>query len=256
VSREFPDAMIRVESLAKAYGSKQVLRNVTFSAAAGTVNLLVGLNGAGKSTIMRTLAGLICADSGDAKIAGYSICHEKLTAQRRLSYLPQNPMFHPGFTCRQIVHFYARLRGLNAAKVADTALESVGLREVSRERSGSLSGGMRQRLGIAVLLLADAPVLLLDEPGLSLDAEWRQCMQTILREEARRGKTVLVTTHLLSEWNNAAHRCLVCREGVIAGEIDPAHLTDAPLNEMPEMPSAEQDNQRTALDLPREVPAT
>jgi ABC-type multidrug transport system ATPase subunit len=83
---------------------------------------------------------------------------------------------------------------------------------------------MLQRLGLALLLMPDAPVLLLDEPGISLDPGWRRRLQTILHEEARRGKTVLVTTHLLGEWNNVAHRCLLCRSGRVEREIDPANL--------------------------------
>ena len=83
---------------------------------------------------------------------------------------------------------------------------------------------MRQRLGLALLLLADAPVLLLDEPGLSLDPGWRTRLQETLHFEAQRGKAVLVTTHLIAEWNNVADRCLLCRDGVIEREIDPNNL--------------------------------
>ena len=83
---------------------------------------------------------------------------------------------------------------------------------------------MRQRLGLAFLLLADAPVLLLDEPGLSLDPGWRKWLQETLRFEAERGKTILVTTHLIAEWNNVADRCLLCRDGIIERELDPTNL--------------------------------
>ena len=94
----------------------------------------------------------------------------------------------------------------------------------ARERTGELSGGMRQRLGLALLLLADAPVLLLDEPGLSLDPGWRTRLQEILREKTARGHAILVTTHLIAEWNKVAHRCLLCRDGQIERELDPTNL--------------------------------
>ena len=94
----------------------------------------------------------------------------------------------------------------------------------ANERTGALSGGMRQRLGLALLLLADAPVLLLDEPGLSLDPGWRTRLQEILREKTARGHAILVTTHLIAEWNGVADRCLLCREGRIEREIDPNDL--------------------------------
>ena len=85
---------------------------------------------------------------------------------------------------------------------------------------------MRQLLGVAFLLLADAPVLLLDEPGLSLDPGWRKWLQQKLRFEAERGKTILVTTHLIAEWNDVADRCLLCRDGIIERELDPKNLPD------------------------------
>ena len=215
--------MITVHNLKKSYGHKAVLRGLSLRAAPREITLLVGPNGAGKSTTMKVLAGLIRPEKGHASIAGHDLVREKLGAQRALAYLPQNPAFHPYFSCRQILSFYARLRGVDPARI-ELALNSAGLREVALERTGALSGGLRQRLGLALLLLADAPVLLLDEPGLSLDPGWRKRLQEILHAETRRGKTVLVTTHLIGEWNGVAHRCLLCRAGQIASELDPANL--------------------------------
>jgi len=217
--------MIAAEKLTKAYHHKPVLRGITFTARAGEITLLVGPNGAGKSTTMKVLTGLARADGGEAIIAGKNIVRETIAAQRLLSFLPQSPNFHPRFTCEQIVGFYARLRGIDRRQ-RDAALAMAGLREVAHEQTRILSGGMRQRLGMALLLLPNAPVLLLDEPGISLDPAWRRRLQIILHEEAHRGKTVLVTTHLIAEWNNVAHRCLLCRDGVIERELDPANLAD------------------------------
>ncbi|MEP6955553.1 MAG: ABC transporter ATP-binding protein, partial [Chthoniobacterales bacterium] len=215
--------MITAQNLTKSFRRKAVLRGVTFTARPGEITLLVGPNGAGKSTTMKLLTGLAGADGGSALIGGKDIVRETIAAQRLLSFLPQTPNFHPRFTCAQIVDFYARLRGVDRQRRA-RALEQAGLSDVASEQTRTLSGGMRQRLGIALLLLPDAPVLLLDEPGISLDPGWRRRLQNILHEEARRGKTVLVTTHLIAEWNNVAHRCLLCREGIIERELDPANL--------------------------------
>lgn len=217
--------MIVADELCKAYQRKQVLRGITFTARPGEVTLLVGPNGAGKSTTMKVLTGLARADAGDASICGKSIREARIAAQRQLSFLPQSPNFHPRFTCGQIIDFYARLRRIDPAQ-RDAAVAAAGLREFMRERTEVLSGGMRQRLGMALLLLPNAPVLLLDEPGISLDPVWRRNLQTVLHEEARRGKTVLVTTHLIGEWNNVAHRCLLCRDGMIERELDPNNLSD------------------------------
>lgn len=215
--------MITAQNLTKTFRKKAALRSVTFTARPGEITLLVGPNGAGKSTTMKVLTGLARADSGHAFIAEKDIVRDRLAAQRALSFLPQTPNFHPRFTCEQIVNFYARLRGVDRTRRA-WALETAGLADVAREQTRTLSGGMRQRLGLALLLLPDAPVLLLDEPGISLDPAWRRRLQIILHDEARRGKTVLITTHLIAEWNNVAHRCLLCREGVIERELDPANL--------------------------------
>lgn len=215
--------MISTKAITKSYGRNRVLREMSFSAAAGQITLLVGANGAGKSTTIKVLAGLIRPNSGTARIDRFDIVDQRIAAQRSLSYLPQRPSFHPRMTCGQILRFYARLRGVAGSRY-EAVLELTGLREFERIYTSELSGGTRQRLGIALLLLPDAPVLLLDEPGLSLDPSWRKRLQAMLRFETERGKTVLVTTHLIREWNNVAHRCLLCRDGKIHRELDPSDL--------------------------------
>jgi ABC-type multidrug transport system ATPase subunit len=215
--------MIAAHDLTKNYDCKPVLRGLSMSARAGEVTLLVGANGAGKTTTLRILAGLIRPDSGDATVGGVSIVTDRIGAQRQLGFLPQGVAFHPRLTCVQVLRFYARLRGIGDSRV-EQMLRMVGLEAEAGKRTAALSGGLRQRLGIAVLLLPDAPVLMLDEPGLSLDPEWRDWLQTMLHQEAQRGRTVLVTTHLLGEWDGVADRCLVCEDGRMAREIDPAHL--------------------------------
>ena len=215
--------MIRAENLTKNYGRKEVLRGISLQANRGEVTLMVGPNGAGKSTTVKILAGLIRPNEGKACVNGFDIVTQRIAAQRSLAYLPQQPSFHPRLTCSEVLRFYARLRQVPLTR-CDAMLDLTGLREVGRTHTRELSGGMRQRLGIAFLLLADAPVLLLDEPGLSLDPGWRKRLQDTLHFESRRGKAVLVTTHLIAEWNEVADRCLLCRDGVIEQELDPANL--------------------------------
>ena len=225
--------MIAVEQLQKSYGRKTVLRGMSLHIEPGELALLVGSNGAGKSTTMKIVAGLARADGGTAAICGHDIKQARAAAQRSLSYFPQNPQFHPRLTCLEVLKFYARLRGIALERCA-MMLERVGLADSARERTGALSGGMRQRLALALLLLPQAPVLLLDEPGLSLDPAWRTRLQEFLREEAARGCAVLVTTHLIAEWNGVANRCLLCRDGRIEREIDPdALLHDVDEAELP-----------------------
>ena len=215
--------MIAAEKLTKSYGPKPVLRGLSLRANPGEITLLVGPNGAGKSTTMKILAGLIKPDGGCAQLNGFDIVRERIKAQRSLAYLPQSPSFHPRLTCTEVLRFYTRLRGV-APERCESMLGLTELGDFARVRTGALSGGTRQRLGLALLLLADAPVLLLDEPGLSLDPGWRKRLQEMLHRETQRGKTVLITTHLVAEWNGVADRCLLCREGAIERELDPTDL--------------------------------
>lgn len=215
--------MIVAENLVKSYRGNSVLQGLSFEAAPGEVTLLVGSNGAGKTTTLRILSGVSRPDAGGVKISGVDLLLQRKNAQEHLSFLPQSVSFHPGLTCRQVVRFYARLRRQSRAR-ADEMLAVMGLEAEAEKSTRLLSGGLRQRLGLAVLLLPDADALLLDEPGLSLDPEWRERLQGLLRDEAGRGKTILVTTHLLAEWEGAADRCLLCREGKLDRELDPILL--------------------------------
>ena len=215
--------MIFAHDIVKNYGRKLVLRGISLQADPGQITLMVGPNGAGKSTTIKVLSGLIRPNSGNARVNGFDIVQQRIGAQRATAYLPQRPSFHPKLTCLEVLRFYAGLRGVPPSR-CEAMLQLTGLGDVARVRTEKLSGGMRQLLGVAFLLLADAPVLLLDEPGLSLDPGWRKWLQQKLRFEAERGKTVLVTTHLIAEWNDVADRCLLCRDGVIERELDRRNL--------------------------------
>src|SRR5262245_12317185 len=217
--------MISAENLTKSFGRKPILRGISLRTDAKQITLMVGPNGAGKSTTLKVLAGLIRPNSGATRINGFDIVKQRILAQRATAYLPQRPSFHPKLTCLEVLRFYAGLRGVPVSR-CEAMLQLTGLGDVASVRTEKLSGGMRQLLGLAFLLLADSPVLLLDEPGLSLDPGWRKWLQQKLRFEAERGKTILVTTHLIAEWNNVADRCLLCRDGIIERELDPGNLPE------------------------------
>jgi heme ABC exporter ATP-binding subunit CcmA len=218
--------MILVRELSKQFGPRAVLDRLDFIAEPGAVTLLVGANGAGKTTALRLLAGLSRPDAGTIAIAGHDLGKSRAAALAALSFLPQAPRFHPRLTTVQVAKFYAQLRGRDERAVA-AALDTWGLTDCARVPTGKLSGGLRQRLALAVFALANAPVLLLDEPGLSLDPEWRQRLQQFLTDEASRGRTVLVATHLLGEWEGRTDRCLLLAGGRCAGELPPERLRDA-----------------------------
>lgn len=218
--------MMLTEGLTKSYGAHRVLDRLAFEAQPGQVTLLVGANGSGKSTTLRVVTGLSSASAGRVVIAGHELATDRTAALDALSYLPQSPRFHPHLTVRQVLAFYARLRGVSTARV-DVVARAWGLAERIEVPTGRLSGGLRQRLALAVFALPDTQVLALDEPGLSLDPDWRRFLQQELTALARRGHTVLVATHLLGEWDGQADRCLVLEHGRVTRELPPDRLREA-----------------------------
>jgi ABC-type multidrug transport system ATPase subunit len=218
--------MIEITGLTKSYGRQRVLNGLDLTVTPGEVALLVGANGCGKSTTLRLLAGLSKPDAGRIRVDGEDVATGGAAALGALSFLPQSPRFHERLTVAQILEFYARLRGLPPARVEVVAARW-GLDEYAQVATGRLSGGTRQRLGLAVLDLPDAPILVLDEPGLSLDPDWRRALHAHLRRVAADGRTVLCATHLLGEWEGQADRCLVLDGGQVGREVSSARLREA-----------------------------
>jgi ABC-2 type transport system ATP-binding protein len=218
--------MIEVRGLSKAYGRTKVLNKLSLSVRPGQLALLVGANGCGKSTTLRVLAGLSSPDAGRILVNGHDVVAEPAASLAGLSFLPQSPRFHARLTVAQILAFYAKLRGLPSARV-DSVVARWGLRDYVHVLTGRLSGGTRQRLGLAVLDLPDASILLLDEPGLSLDPDWRRMLQQQLRRQASEGRTIVVATHLLGEWEGQADRCLVLEGGQVEREVPSTQLREA-----------------------------
>ncbi len=218
--------MIEARQIGKAFGRQVVLRGLDLTAPRGAVSLLLGDNGAGKTTLLRIVAGLSRPDAGYIRLNGYDLQASPRNALAQLSFLPQAPRFHARLTTRQVLHYYARLRNRSTDE-AEEELARWALTEHARHRTADLSGGLRQRLALAICALARAPLFVLDEPGLSLDPHWRARLQEFLAEEAARGATVLVATHLLGEWEGRADRAFVLEHGAVAREAPVDALRDA-----------------------------
>jgi ABC-type multidrug transport system ATPase subunit len=220
--------MIIFEDIHLRLGGQPVLRGFDWQPEAAQLSLLVGANGAGKSSALKVAAGLWRPDSGRIRILDTEGAKEGAKEHEQtagVAYLPQAPAFHPRLRVRELLRFYARLEGQRLVE-ADLALERFGLESHLRHRSAALSGGLRQRLGLAVLSLTSNPVWMLDEPGLSLDPFWRRRLQEWLREVCAEGRTVLVATHLLAEWNNRADACYLCERGRIVSQLDVTQMQD------------------------------
>jgi ABC-2 type transport system ATP-binding protein len=209
------EATIEVAGLRKRFGRVQALDGMTFTARPGRVTGFVGPNGAGKTTTMRVILGLDRPDAGTALVGGhpYRTLKHPLT---RLGSLIDASALQPSRSARGHLLWLARSQRLSSARV-DEVISQSGLGPVIRRPAGGYSLGMRQRLGIAAALLGDPPALMLDEPFNGMDPEGIVWMRGFLRSLAAEGRTVLVSSHLMSELQDTAdHLVIVGRGTVIA----------------------------------------
>ncbi|MFK4270237.1 ABC transporter ATP-binding protein [Streptomyces milbemycinicus] len=216
---------IEAHDLRKRYGPTAAVDGLTFAVRPGLVTGFVGPNGAGKSTTMRMVMGLDAPDGGTALVGGrpYASLREPLKV---VGALLDAEAVHPGRRARSHLLWLARYNGLPARRV-DEVLELVGLASAARRRAGGFSLGMRQRLGVAAALLGDPPVLILDEPVNGLDPEGIQWIRGFLRSLAAEGRTVLVSSHLMSELEDTADHVIVIGRGRLLADTDVATLLAA-----------------------------
>ena len=212
--------MITAHSLTKRYGDATAVDDLTFEVPSGEVTGFLGPNGSGKSTTMRMIMGLDLPDSGSALINGRSY-GELDWPLREVGALLDAKAFHPARTARNHLRWLALANDLPAGRV-DEVLDQVGLTSVAGRRVGKFSLGMTQRLGIAAALLGDPGVLLFDEPVNGLDPEGIRWVRHFLRDLSRQGRTVLVSSHLISEMALTADRLVVIGRGRLIAETSVA----------------------------------
>lgn len=203
--------MIEVRGLTKRFGDAVAVDELTFEVRPGVVTGFLGPNGAGKSTTMRMILGLDRATSGRALICGreYQTLRQPL---RNVGAVLESDAFHPARSARGHLRVAARSNGLPVSRI-DEVLDEVGLAAVARRRVKTFSLGMRQRLGIAAALLGDPAVLVFDEPVNGLDADGVRWVRHLVRRLAAEGRTVLVSSHLLSEMQQTADQLIVIGRG-------------------------------------------
>lgn len=213
--------MIQLRNLTKRYGDKTAVDELTLDLEPGSVTGFLGPNGAGKSTTMRLILGLDAATSGTAAVDGKAYADLDRPAHT-IGALLDAKAVHPGRSGRDHLRAMARSQGIEDRRV-DEVLELTGMTAAGRRRAGMYSLGMSQRLGIAGALLGDPKVLMLDEPVNGLDPDGVRWIRTLLRGLAAEGRTVFVSSHLMSEMEQTADRLVVLGRGRL--------VADAPMSE-------------------------
>src|SRR5437763_14701349 len=209
--------MIVVERLTKYYGEYPAVRNVSFQVDKGQVVGFLGPNGAGKSTTMRILAGFLTATSGKATIDGHDVFWDPIGARRRIGYMPENCPLYADMRVDEYLWFRGGLKGLDRCdrkKRLGYVAERCWLADVRHQVIGTLSKGYRQRGGLGDALLADPPVLILDEPTAGLDPAQIRETRKLMRELGKQ-HTILLSTHILPEVEMTCSHVIIINKGQI-----------------------------------------
>ncbi|WP_120522937.1 ABC transporter ATP-binding protein [Arthrobacter celericrescens] len=210
------EAAIRVRGLEKSYKELNVLRGVDFEVERGSIFALLGSNGAGKTTLVRILSTLLKADAGTASVHGFDVGAEAAEVRGSISLTGQFAAVDEVLTGRENLMLVAKLRHLaDPGAVADGLLERFSLTEAGGRKAAGYSGGMRRRLDIAMSLIGNPPVIFLDEPTTGLDPQARIEVWQTVKELARNGTTVLLTTQYLDEAEHLADRIAILHKGTI-----------------------------------------
>ena len=227
--------MIRVRNLTKYYGAYAAVRDVSFEVPRNQVVGFLGPNGAGKSTTMRMLAGYLTATSGQAAIDGLDVFWRPVEVRRRIGYMPESCPLYPEMRVGEYLRYRAGIKGLHgreARAAIDRCAARCWLTGVKNQLIGTLSKGFRQRVGLADALLADPPVLILDEPTAGLDPTQIRETRQLIRELGQK-HTVLLSTHILSEVEAACDQAIIINRGQVAaaGRLDDIRPADSTLEE-------------------------
>jgi len=207
--------VISLENVTKKYANESVLRDINFNVQSGECIVLVGHNGAGKTSLMKLMLGLTKPTTGKIEVLGQDPAFSAATAQNlALGYLPESVAFYEAMTGIEVLTFYAQLKGLGKFE-CEKLLNLVGLSDASNRRVGTYSKGMRQRLGLAQAMLGNPQLLFLDEPTTGLDPILRQHFYELIDDLQKDGATSIISSHSLHEVEARASRFVILKNGVI-----------------------------------------
>ena len=210
------DRVVSVEDLRKSYGDRERLHGITFEVRAGEILGFLGTNGAGKTTTIEILEGYRPYNSGSVSVLGVDPAHATRAWRNRIGLVLQECELDPVYTVAETVTIFSRY--FNRATDVAATIEAVGLSSKANDRVGQLSGGQKRRLDVAVGLVGEPEILLLDEPTTGLDPIARREMWTMIEGLRDAGKTIFLTTHYMDEAEHLADRIIILRDGEIAAQ--------------------------------------
>ena len=216
------DDIVAVNHLVKRYGRFTAVNDVSFTIRRGEIYGLLGPNGAGKTTTLEIIEGLRRGDGGEVTVDGLDVRRDRRAVQRRIGVQLQTTTLFDELTVRETIQLFGSF--YPSARSVDDLLSEVALDEKARARPGDLSGGQRQRLALALALVNDPALLLLDEPTTGLDPQSRHLLWETIRGLRERGKTILLTTHFMDEAQTLCDRIAILDGGRIIAEDTPAGL--------------------------------
>lgn len=208
--------MIKIQGLTKYYGGKPAAKDITFEVKKGEVFGLLGTNGAGKSTTIKMLCGLLKPTRGLIRIGDIDINKKPLKAKSMMGYLPENPLIYDKLTGAETLELIGRLRKLSNEMIkqrVDYYSKTLGLGEQIYHEVGTYSKGMRQKLAIAMTLIHDPEMVLLDEPASGLDPRYTKLLKDWIKNLAANGRTVLLSTHIIEMAENLCDRVGIIDQG-------------------------------------------
>ena len=220
------DHVIEVSGLVRSFGAFKAVNDVSFHVERGEIFGYLGANGAGKSTTIRMLCGLLAPSAGQASVAGHDIAKDTESVKRSIGYMSQKFSLYLDLTVEQNLEFFGGIYGAMGKELAarlDRTLDEIGMRELRREMTGALPGGLRQRLALGSALLHRPEIVFLDEPTAGVDPASRRDFWRLIRRLARDGTTVFVTTHYMDEAEYCARIGLMVAGKLVALDT-PAEL--------------------------------
>jgi ABC-2 type transport system ATP-binding protein len=208
-----------VRNITKSFGEKIALNNLSFSVPRGSITGLIGHNGAGKTTVMGILCGLIRPDNGSVQVGGVDLFSKMTQARSMIGYVPQKTSLYTEMSGRENLTYFGMILGLSGNKLAesiDEVVAATSLEVFLDVRVVNYSGGMQKRLNLAIGLLGNPPILYMDEPTVGVDLESREIiLATLLNMSQERGTTIVYTSHYLEEVEKICDRLIILEKGCV-----------------------------------------